>query len=97
MAKRQQLVLVLAGIFCSLGASYRTQNFLVEAPTAQVAQQVGQYAEHYRREKALHWLGREMPPWSEPCPLHVKVTFGGAGGATTFNFDFGHVWQTMQI
>ena len=39
MAKRQQLVLVLAGIFCTLGASYRTQNFLVEAPTAQVAQQ----------------------------------------------------------
>src|SRR5213076_2444154 len=38
-----------------------------------------------------------MPPCSEPCPLHVKVTFGGAGGATTFNFDFGHVWRTMQI
>ena len=50
----------------------------MRARPAQVAQQVGQYAEHYRREKALHWLGREMPPWSEPCPLHVKVTFGGA-------------------
>jgi hypothetical protein len=99
MAKRQQLVLVLAGIFSSLGASYRTPNFLVEAPTPQVAQQVGQRAEHYRKEKALQWIGREMPPWTEPCPLHVKITFGASGGATSFNFDFmhGQVWQTMQI
>lgn len=99
MANRQGLVLVLAGVFSSLGATYPTPNFLVEAPTIQVAQQVGQYAEHYRREKALQWLGQEMPPWSERCPLHVKITFGGSGGATSFNFDFaqGQVWQTMQI
>jgi len=40
-----------------------------------------------------------MPPWPEPCPLHVKITLGASGGATTFNFDFaqGYVWQTMQI
>jgi hypothetical protein len=101
MAKRRQLFLVLAGVFSSFGAAYRSPNgnFLVEAPTPQIAQQVGQWAEHYRKEKALQWLGREMPPWSEPCPLHVKITFGGSGGATTFNFDFAHgqVWQTMQI
>jgi hypothetical protein len=101
MAKRRQLVLVLAGVFSSLGASYRSPNgnFLVEAPTPQIAQQVGQWAEHYRKERAMQWLGREMPPWSEPCPLNVKITFGGSGGATTFNFDFAHgqVWQTMQI
>jgi hypothetical protein len=99
MAKRQRLVLVLAGVFSSLGAAYRTPagNFVVEAPTAEIAQQVGQWAEYYRKEKAMEWLGREMPPWSEPCPLHVKVTFGGAGGATSFNFMHGQVWQTMQI
>ena len=101
MAKRRQLVLVVAGVFFSIGASYRSPNgnFLVEAPTPQIAQQVGHWAEHYRKEKAIQWLGREMPPWPEPCPLHVKITFGASGGATTFNFDFanGQVWQTMQI
>src|SRR5262249_4159260 len=99
MAKRRWLILVLAGIFPSLGAAYPTTNFLVEAPNAQIAQQVGQWAEHYRREKAIQWLGSEMPPWPERCPLHVKITFGSSGGATSFNFDFAHgqVWQTMQI
>jgi hypothetical protein len=98
MAKRQRLILVLAGALSSLGAAYRTPagNFLVEAPTAEIAQQVGQWAEYYRKEKAIEWLSREMPPWSEPCPLHVKP-FGGAGGATSFNFMHGQVWQTMQI
>lgn len=97
MANRQQLLFVLAGVLSSLGATYPTTNFLVEAPTLQVAQQVGQWAEHYRREKAIEWLGAEMPPWSERCPLHVKVTLGSAGGATSFNFMHGQVWQTMQI
>jgi hypothetical protein len=89
--------LVVAAFFCS-GASYRTANFLVEAPTPQIAQQIGQMAEHYRREKALQWLGQEMPPWPEPCPLRAKVTMGGAGGATSFAFDRGRVLgQTMTI
>lgn len=90
MGSRRPYLLVLAAL-ASLGASFRTQNFLVEAPNAQVAQQVGQAAEHYRKEKALEWLGQEMPPWPEPCPLRVKVTMGGAGGATSFYFDRGRV------
>jgi hypothetical protein len=99
MAKRQRLVLVLAGVFSSFGASYRTPNgnFVVEAATPQVAERVGQWAEYYRKEKALEWLGREMPPWSEPCPLHIKITTGSAGGATEFNFMHGQVWQNMRI
>jgi hypothetical protein len=97
MVTRRQLALVLVGIYASMGASYRTTNFLVEAPNAQVAKQVGDWAEYYRKQKAEQWLGREMPPWSEPCPLHVKVTMGPAGGATSFNFMHGQVWQTMQI
>jgi hypothetical protein len=97
MATRRPLVLILAGVFASLGAQHRTQNFVVEAPTPQVAQQVGQYAEQYRREKALEWLGQEMPPWLQPCPLRVTVTMSGAGGATTFNFEGGRVFQQMHI
>jgi hypothetical protein len=91
MAARPSVALVLVGALASLGAASRTQNFVVEAPTPQIAQQVGQYAEHYRREKALQWLGQEMPPWPEPCPVHVTVTMSGAGGATSFAFDRGRI------
>jgi hypothetical protein len=98
MATRGPLVLILATVFASMGASYSTTNFVVEAPNAQLAQQAGQYAEHYRKEKALQWLGQEMPPWPEPCPLKITVTMGGAGGATSFAFDRGRVLgQTMHI
>lgn len=91
MAARPSFALLLAGSLLSLGAGYRTQNFQVDAPTAALAQQIGQYAEHYRREKAQLWLGQEMPPWSEPCPLKVTVTNNGSGGATSFAFDRGRI------
>jgi hypothetical protein len=99
MAKRLQLGLVVAGILGSMGASYRTPqgNFVVEAPTPQIAERLGQWAEYYRREKALQWLGREMPRWNEPCPLRIQVTAGGAGGATSFSFLQGQILQTMHI
>ena len=63
MAMRHQFGLVFVAVFASMGATYPTTNFLVEAPTPQIAQQVGQMAEYYRREKAIQWLGHEMPPW----------------------------------
>lgn len=98
MALRRPVLVLLASVCASMGASYPSQNFVVEAPTPQIAQQVAQYAEHYRREKALEWVGREMPPWPEPCPLRVKVTMSGAGGATSFAFDQGRVLgQQMNI
>jgi hypothetical protein len=90
MAARPIALLVL-GAIASLGASYRSQNFLVEAPTQQFAQQVAQYAEQYRKEKALQWLGMEMRPWGQPCPLRVTVTMNGSGGATSFAFDQGAI------
>ena len=102
MATRRPYVLVLAGMLalpCSLiGATYTTQNFSVEAPTAEIARQIGERAEHFRREKALQWLGREMPPWGQRCPVKVTVTMGGAGGATSFAFDNGQILhQQMNI
>ena len=97
MALRRPFLLVVLAL-ASLGAGFRTTNFLVEAPNAQIAQQVGQAAELYRREKAIEWLGQEMPSWPEPCPLRVKVTMGGSGGATSFYFDRGRVLgQTMTV
>jgi hypothetical protein len=91
MAARPSVAFVLVGALASLGASYRTQNFLVEAPTPQIAQQIGEYAERYRKEKAVLWLGQEMPNWQQPCPLRVTVTMNGAGGATSFGFDRGRI------
>lgn len=98
MASRRPLAFVLAAALLSLGASFPSTNFVVEAPTPQIAQQVAQAAEQYRKAKAMEWLGQEMPNWPEPCPLRVKVTIGGAGGATSFTFDRGRVLgQNMNI
>lgn len=85
-----------AVLWVSLGASYRTANFVVTAPTPEVAKAVGEAAERYRRELAQEWLGRTLPNWSRPCPIEVRVGPElGAGGATSFVFDRGEVfgWQ----
>lgn len=69
------------------GGSCRSQHFIVTAPTPAVARQVCEAAEQYRRDLAIEWLGGELPPWQEVCPIHVKVSPQlGAGGATTFTF-----------
>ncbi|MCI0703857.1 MAG: hypothetical protein L0241_22585 [Planctomycetia bacterium] len=67
-------------------ATYDTANFSTQAPTAELAKKFGDMAEFYRKEKALEWLGREMPQWSRRCPLQIQITHGSAGGATTFTF-----------
>lgn len=87
MIARRHFVLALVSIFVSMGASYRTTNFVVHAPTEQIAQRMGQLAERYRREKAIQWLGYEMPPWPQPCPLDVRIGMNGPSGATSFNFN----------
>jgi hypothetical protein len=98
MLRRKLSVLLLLGAFLSLGATYRTTNFVVTAATPQLAEQVGKYAEHYRKQKALEWLGTEMPQWGVPCPIRVTVTMGGSGGATSFGFDNGQILsQDMHI
>jgi len=72
----------------SSAASSRTQNFIIEAPTPELAEKIGKAAEHYRRELAIDWIGSPMPNWSRPCPIRAEVSPGlGAGGATSFVFD----------
>ena len=65
---------------------FSTENFVVTAPTKELAKTFGEQAEVYRREKAMDWLGFEMPRWSTRCPLDVQITMNGTGGATTFTF-----------
>lgn len=68
------------------GERFTTENFIVDAPTKELAEKFGEYAEHFRKEKALDWLGYEMPRWPQKCPLKVQITMGRTGGATTFTF-----------
>jgi hypothetical protein len=105
MTLRRHCALALFLIVACTGANYqaRTPNFIVHAPTQQIADRIGQLAEKFRREKAIEWLGREMTPWPQPCPLHVKVSMNGPSGATSFNFgrdNYGRgmvMGQHMQI
>jgi hypothetical protein len=81
------LCFTLATSHTLTAAEYTTENFIVYAPNEKLAKQFGEYAEKYREEKAMEWLGKKMPRWSEPCPLRVKVTMNKTGGATTFTFS----------
>jgi hypothetical protein len=81
-----------------MGASAKTTNFVVEAPTAAAARQVAEHAEKYRKIIARAWLGHELPAWPVPCPIHVRLTSGEAGGVTNFSFHGGRVTeQTMTV
>jgi hypothetical protein len=94
MDARLSRLAILAAAASSLGASYRTANFVVEAPSASAAQQIGQAAEKYRQELAVEWLGKEMPNWSQACPITAQVGERlGAGGATSFVFEHGEVFS----
>ena len=92
MSYRRPLLALAAFIVVAApvqAAKVRTQNFIVDAPDPQMAQQFGQMAEQYRKQKAIEWLGREMEPWPQPCPLHVKPVMSGPGGATKFDYRGG--------
>jgi hypothetical protein len=95
-ARLLRAALLAAALVSCLGAGYRTTNFVVEAPTAELAEKIGKSAELYRRELAIDWLGDALPNWPQPCPIHAQVApHLGAGGATSFMFDRGEVfgWQ----
>jgi hypothetical protein len=85
--------LVAALLAVSMGASYRTPNFVVQTQSPQLAEQFAKAAEKYRHDLAIEWLGKPMPEWSQPCVMTVRVgPTLGAGGATTFVFDRGEVF-----
>ena len=80
------------------GASFRSNNFAVDAPSREVAQRVAERAEACRTGIAQAWLGHDLPAWSTPCPIRVKLTDGEAGGLTSFGFSRGHVTdQSMTV
>ncbi|MFN6107819.1 MAG: hypothetical protein ACK5EA_25640 [Planctomycetaceae bacterium] len=74
------------GLTVAPAAEFKTTNFVVSAPTPEVARKVGEAAERFRKQISVEWLGKELPRWSARCPIRVRVGQIGAGGATTFNF-----------
>src|SRR5437763_13268480 len=72
-------------------AGYKTTNFVVSAPSPELAKEIGDQAEVYRHQLAIEWIGKELPPWSKPCPINATLK-PGAGGATSFVFDRGEVF-----
>lgn len=92
MEARARLAAGLLAVAVSLGASYRTSNFVVTAPSQELAEEIGQAAEKYRHDLAIEWLGKAMPNWSRPCPIYVHLAKGN-GGETSFIFDQGEVFD----
>lgn len=85
-------ILLLTGTVSAQEASFRTSNFVVTAPSRDIAEKVAKCAEFWREDLALQWLGETLPNWYHPCPISVKVGQIGAGGSTTFTFDKGEVY-----
>ena len=92
-ARLIRAAMLAAMLIVSMGAAYRTPNFVIETKNAQLAEEFGKTAEKLRHEMAITWLGQPIPRWSRPCPVTVEVgTRLGAGGATTFVFNKGEVY-----
>lgn len=80
------LVISMLTATVAAGADFRTQNFIVMAPTPELARTVGESAEMFRRDLAVYWLGGELPPWPNPCPVRVIAGDNlAAQGVTTYN------------
>ena len=88
-ARLLRITIACVGVTCFTGANYRSANFVVTAPTADIARQVGMTAEECRKDLAHSWVGYELPRWNRPCPIFVKVGQIGAGGQTRFKFETG--------
>ena len=88
----QVAISVLVASNSAAAAVYKTPNFVVNAPSLEVAVRVARAAELYREKLASEWLGKTMPRWSRPCHVTVNVGQVGAGGATKFSFHRGHVF-----
>ncbi|QDT32537.1 gluzincin family metallopeptidase [Thalassoglobus polymorphus] len=94
-AKLRNVAVCLTVCFFSnvaVGATHQTTNFIVTAPSDEIARKVGRCAEVWREDLAIAWLGKKLPNWYRPCPISVKVGQIGAGGSTTFTFDGGQVY-----
>lgn len=90
MAARGCPIFILLVVPFLVAANYRTENFLVTAPSDALAREIGDAAEAYRRELAVDWLGKPLPPWQDVCSIRAVVGAQlPAGGQTSFYFTAG--------
>lgn len=80
-------IVVLSGLAPTQAvAQQRSQNFVITSRVEPAfAKQLLQEGERFRKELAIQWLGSELPPWPEPCPITVHFE-PHAGGETSFAF-----------
>jgi len=83
---------ILLTALTSMGATYRTENFEVHAPSPQIAEAAAKTAEHHRKALAEAWLGKELPPWKSRCVVQVEIGDMPSAGHTTFLFERGEVF-----
>jgi hypothetical protein len=72
-------------------ASHRSDHFVVEAPTEELAAKVAGAAERQLKELSQKWLGREASGWPDPCQITVTLGSDGSGGSTSFVYADGRV------
>ena len=92
MEARLFSVALAAAALLACGANYRSQNFIVHSSSSdQIAHEICVAAETYRRDLAIEWLGQELPPWREPCPINLSRIHPQepASGKTSFFFRQG--------
>ncbi|MCE9526457.1 MAG: hypothetical protein K8R36_10420 [Planctomycetales bacterium] len=92
MEARLFSVALVAAALLACGANYRSQNFIVHSSSSdQIAQEICTAAETYRRDLAIEWLGQELSPWRDPCPINLSRVRPQepASGKTSFYFRSG--------
>ncbi|MCA9062150.1 MAG: hypothetical protein KDA96_03805 [Planctomycetaceae bacterium] len=88
----------LTAMHSAAAATYQTRNFAVTANTPELAKEVAEAAEDYRRKLAVYWTGDSLPPWSRPCRVRVRDgSTLAASGQTTFQFSRGEVFNWDMI
>lgn len=87
------LLLLMIAAGQTLGATYRTANFTVEAESQDTAYKVATTAEHWRSKLWKEWLNSDPPgDWYKPCRVEVSLATHDGGGATKYVFEHGEVF-----
>ncbi|MEK0427144.1 MAG: hypothetical protein RJB11_3235 [Planctomycetota bacterium] len=110
-AKRFSWAMALACLCCfvafpaSLLGQQLGQRFLVESQHFRVmsqdlefAKRVATMADAYRNHLAIHWLGHDLPPWSEKVPLVVNTSPNlPASGETKYTLMGGTIRSIQMV
>lgn len=83
--------IILLLILSSFGASYRTENFIITAPTEAEAKIFAETSEFWWKEHHKYWFGIEGARMEIPCQSTLNIKTHSGGGATSF------VWSHLGV